>query len=222
MGEAKRRLMATSNPIPLPDEIRRNIAAVVRSTNLFCGGGTCVFRMLCGHVVMGGLGIQTKRAYGAMLYRAGPDPMRDVVAFCAEGNAGIWSEDQSMGHAWLEHDGDLIDFSAGDWASQMDVVEALEADYSRANGSVVMESVRFDVQPPEYVWQSARPLKEAWSPVGEPAIGKFWYGPLSKRSIHPSEVEREMMRIVQTVTPALGEAARDFRLAKQVADWRRG
>jgi hypothetical protein len=35
-------------------------------------------------------GIEAERCIGGMIYRAGPDQMRDVVAFCGPGNVGCF------------------------------------------------------------------------------------------------------------------------------------
>ena len=50
-----------------------------------------------------------------MLYRAGADPIRDVLAFCGPHNAGQLLDGHFLGHIWLEMDDELIDFSCGDW-----------------------------------------------------------------------------------------------------------
>ena len=59
-----------------------------------------------------------------MVYRDGPDPERDVVLFCGPGNVGQMIDGNLMGHYWLEHGRDIIDFSAGDWRG--DIIPELE------------------------------------------------------------------------------------------------
>jgi hypothetical protein len=51
--------------------------------------GLCFFRNVTGMITLWRLGIAAKLALGGMIYRAGPDEYRDVMAFCGPGNAGM-------------------------------------------------------------------------------------------------------------------------------------
>ena len=75
--------------------------------------GTCIVRGLVGHKLMREIGLDPKLAYGAMLYRAGYDPMADVVAYCGQYNTG-YVDNFMLGHLWTELGDDLIDFSCGE------------------------------------------------------------------------------------------------------------
>jgi hypothetical protein len=115
MGEAKLRKLIAQNITP---ERRAAIACVVRSIELVAGGGTCLFRAILGRRVLAWLGIPSTIAVGAMLYRAGPDKIRDVVAFCGHGNAPMVTDEGNALHYWLHCGDDLVDFSVGDWQPQ--------------------------------------------------------------------------------------------------------
>ena len=105
-------------PIPasiiLPDDLKADIADTVRAfTYMQVMGGTCIVRGLVGHKLLREIGLDAKLAYGAMLYRAGYDPMADVVAYCGQYNTG-YVDNFMLGHLWTELGDDLIDFSCGD------------------------------------------------------------------------------------------------------------
>ena len=58
------------------------------------------------------------RLDGSLLYRVGPDPARDVVAFCGRHNAGGEVGDAAgnhIFHAWLVMGDCIVDLSAIDW-----------------------------------------------------------------------------------------------------------
>src|SRR6476659_9642376 len=98
MGEAKRKRLLQQQqeqkppaPFPVPDDVKQDIAKAVRSIEwepVGGVGGMCLFQALAGHVVLETLGIPAELTLGGMIYRAGSDPYRDVLAFCGPGNFG--------------------------------------------------------------------------------------------------------------------------------------
>lgn len=78
----------------MADDIKRNIAKVVRSvewqfiSSHGISGGMCFWRNYTGMVTLWKLDIAAKIAPGGLVYRAGPDERRDVVAFRGPGNIG--------------------------------------------------------------------------------------------------------------------------------------
>ena len=90
MGEAKRRrAMAQHMANSFADDIKRDIAKTVRSIEWLLPdrrpAGMCFFRTMFGTITLNRLDIPAKPALGGMIYRAGPDEERDVVAFCGPG-----------------------------------------------------------------------------------------------------------------------------------------
>jgi hypothetical protein len=153
-----------------PDDIKADIARVVRSIK-FTGsiGGDCLLRAGIGYVALGLLGFRPQVCVGGMLFRAGPDQFRDTLAFCGPGNAGQMIDDHFFGHVWLELDGDLIDFSCGDWP-HLDPRSELRV------AGMELPPVRWQASPPTFVW-ATRGLFDDWRPDGSPPISELWYGP---------------------------------------------
>ena len=108
--------------------------------------------------------MDAKLAYGAMLYRAGYDPMADVVAYCGLYNIG-YVDNFMLGHLWTELGDDLIDFSCGDWHR--------EAEWQVQVAPDGLPPITWQVEPPQYLWQKAAPLKQAWRKIGQPALGEY-------------------------------------------------
>jgi hypothetical protein len=101
---------------PIPYEIKTDIAKVVRSLALNAQGGQCFFRAVIGFTTLQMLGFrQARPCLGGMVYRAGPDEVRDVMAFCGPNNQGCMYEGRFLGHYWIADRNDFIDFSVGDW-----------------------------------------------------------------------------------------------------------
>jgi len=120
MGEAKRRrAMAQHMANSFPDDIKRDIAKTVRSIEWLLPdrrpAGMCFFRTMSGTITLNRLDIPAKPALGGMIYRAGPDEERDVVAFCGPGNAGTRIGSSFLGHWFIMSGDDIVDFSVGDW-----------------------------------------------------------------------------------------------------------
>ena len=190
----------------LPDDLKADIADAVRAfTYMQVMDGTCIVRGLVGHKLMREIGLDAKLAYGAMLYRAGYDPMADVVAYCGQYNTG-YVDNFMLGHLWTELGDDLIDFSCGDWQREEEWQVQVAPDG--------LPPITWQVEPPQYLWQKAAPLKEAWRKIGQPALGEFWYGPW--QGMVPDTVEIQW--VVNTAMGAVRCEAEERRLTEGVAD----
>ena len=106
LGKSKNRPLSLSTPPPktplkfeelqeaieLPPSVKNDIAKVVRSLEWKAKdqeAGFCMFRTMTGLTVLTMLGIPSTLIRGAMLFRAGPDQRRDMVAFCGPDNRSI-------------------------------------------------------------------------------------------------------------------------------------
>ena len=157
--------------IIIPDDLRRDIAYTVRDAELDIDapGGMCFYRAIIGREFLRLLGIAGDLCLGGMVYRAGPNPERDLVEFCGPGRVGQVIDGKLIGHYWLEHGRDIIDFSAGDWRGDMTPELAIDLDPDDLSD---VEPIQWHVEPPEYFWlpsREARPIRrEATPPLGRP------------------------------------------------------
>ena len=126
----RRRDKRPARPIIFPDDLRRDIAHTVRDVEFdtHAPGGLCFYRAIIGKELLRLLGITADLCLGGVVYRAGPDPERDVVSFCGPGNVGQMIDGKLLGHYWLEHGRDIIDFSAGNWRGDMTPELAIHLD----------------------------------------------------------------------------------------------
>jgi hypothetical protein len=109
------------------------------------------------------------------------------------GNKGQLINGGFVGHVWLELDGELIDFSCGDWP-QLDCRAEL-IDFG-------LPPVQWQRQPPTFVW-ATRGLFD-WQPQGEPQLGGLWYGPWSgKQSNHILDALTQANAFEETVATNL-------------------
>ena len=94
---------------------------------------------------------------GGLVYRIGPDPARDVVAFCGPGNLGqMTANGILLGHAWLESGSDYIDFSCGDWRASMGDHLMIPNGTTLQDGTIVEDNLgppQWEVSPPDYMWE---------------------------------------------------------------------
>ena len=58
----------------------------------------CAPRALVGCVLLKALDLESRIAAGGMVYRAGPNPYHDVVAYCGSHNAGCVMYGQFLAH----------------------------------------------------------------------------------------------------------------------------
>jgi hypothetical protein len=199
MGEAKRRKAAAHAKLDILEKpgVKGRIAAAVRSVQFPLSlGGMCLYRVAAGMYVLKGLGLPAEVRVGSMLYRAGPDPIRDTLAFCGPGNIGCWPAMESglMGHFWISLGDDIVDFSAGDWKG-LTPTEGVPDDRPdlAANAAVDRGPIQWDATPPDYYWQQERTLTDPWKAKGEPAIGEVWYGGFKAKDLPQTTRRVEMM-----------------------------
>jgi len=170
---ARRHKQPDPSPIIIPDDLRRDIAQTVRDVEFDTDapGGLCFYRAIIGWELLRLLGIAGKLCLGGMIYRAGPDPRRDVVAFLGPRGVGQMIDGELVGHYWIEHGDDIIDFSAGDWRGDMSPELEINLDPDDLSN---LGPIQWDVEPPEYFWL---PSKEAWPIRGEatPPLGRPYY-----------------------------------------------
>jgi hypothetical protein len=136
------------------------------------GGGECLFRSLIGLEVLRQSKIDARLEVGSMLYRVGPDPFRDVIAFCGQANTGIWSDDAKLFHVWLAVHHDIVDFSVGDWRTLENMREITIA------GAPRLGPIQWTIAPPNYWWKPRAELATPWRSSGTPELGQCWYGPI--------------------------------------------
>jgi hypothetical protein len=171
----KAKIKATSdvrkpvNGVSLRNDLRADIAKTVRNVDLINGsGGLCFFRSVIGIEFLRLLGIPATLTLGGMVYRAGPDPRRDVVAFCGPGNVGQFISGQGiLGHYWIESGSDVIDFSVGDWRGDMTPDLSLEPDDQ-------LGPIQWAVDPPDFLWLPRVDLDPTPGQYA-PELGKAYY-----------------------------------------------
>jgi hypothetical protein len=143
---------------------RQQVAAAVRSVKVYLPieGGLCVFRTMMGAMALMHFGMPHRVIMGSMVYRVGPDERADVVAYCGRYNS---AQLPGLFHTWLEADGHIVDFSCGDWRTE----------YAPDDGDKGLPPIRWEVDPPEYIWRPAAELTAPWTPTGTPELGVAWY-----------------------------------------------
>jgi hypothetical protein len=143
-------------------DIKADIARCVRSFTWDSAGIDCLFRAVQGFYTLRLLGFEPSLEIGSILYRAGHDPARDVVAFHSpDNNSGTLVDGDFYGHFWLELFGEIIDFTSGDWRWCDPEDDLAEVDWV--------------CSPPEFIW--ANKLLFGWQEDGAPSLGDVWYGP---------------------------------------------
>jgi len=149
------------HPISGPGFLK-GVNATVRAIDLegLGIGGRCLLHALVAAQALWNCNIAADLHIGSALCRVGPDPYRDVIAFCGPGNAGRGTQF----HAWLEVGDDILDFSVGEW-QRLDARTVAPAQWTATL--------------PEYWCRPRAELVGAWRPVGVPDLGVAWYGPYS-------------------------------------------
>jgi hypothetical protein len=163
------------NPIHDP-EFQQGTAKLVRAidfkmpSELGDIGGLCMFRTMVGMEALRDCNIEAVPYFGAMLYRVGPDPYRDVIAFCGRHNAAyILDDGTGLFHSWLWVGDYFVDFSVGDWFAT--VPHILEAPGGEELGPIQWTTPK----PPDYWWKPRAELEDPWRSNGTPALGQAWY-----------------------------------------------
>jgi len=160
---------------PVPDDIKRDIAKVVRSIEYRYvddpDGGMCAWRNLTGQVVLWKLDIAAKIALGGLVYRVGPDERRDVVAFCGGGDVGMKNAIGLGGHYFLVSGDNIVDFSAGDWKEN----SAAAPEHERLMGQTPLDPVQWLIEPPEFFWAERSIFSPPHDGTFTPELGRAWY-----------------------------------------------
>ena len=159
----------------IPDVAVRGFAMLAHAVNFRFPDNTprgrCLLRALVGFEVAHQSGIEAHVEIGSMLYRVGPDPARDIVAYCGKGNAGYDLEVGAIFHSWLAVGDYILDLSAIDWP-------AIDFCTDDPTGrSHELGPVRWTIKAPPVLWAPRDDLMSAWQPNGTPEIGRAWYGP---------------------------------------------
>ena len=153
-----------------------------------------------------------------MLYRAGPDEIADVVAFCGPDNRALRLDHKVLGHYWLEAGADLIDFTVGDWREQGRITEG-DPVYDTLNG-VPIPPTRWTTTVPDFWWRPRVELTAPWretkpSRLETPPLGVAWY--------HAAAAGEPMLQNVLTgnLMHVVTVCMRD-RVNQLLSDWRSG
>jgi hypothetical protein len=148
-------------------------------------GGMCLFRAFCGEAALVALGITDYQlVIGGLLYRAGPDPVRDCAGFAdGEGRGGFLEDGSFFGHTWLQVGANFVDFSSGDWKAV--ALAAQEAGTDNIQHIPDLAPMVWETTPPEFIWQyraRLEPTREACGAEARknggylaPPLGHAWY-----------------------------------------------
>ena len=219
--EARLQKDAGERIVPLlPDDIKRDIAKVVRSidweVNTCAGGpmrgGLCFFRAMSGWLTLKRLGITALPALGGMLYRAGPDEVRDVVAFCGPGNLGTVTPTGLLGHYFVMSDGNIVDFSPGDWRATCNDIPDLDLQ-GQPTG---FGPVQWTAPPPDYFWAP----RESFLPEpGQmtPGLGSAWYNGFAGDHAFPTDLLDEFVPGAKEILPHIDKAVELYALKERVS-----
>jgi hypothetical protein len=200
--------------LTLPDDIKATIGDIVRAFRITGETGTCVYRAVIADGVFKSLGLPARLITGGLMYRAGFHRERDVLRFALPNNRGGYHPDGWLcGHVWHQLDGEIIDFSSGDW-----VKESYDLALNDL-GASDLGFVEWEVEPPEYIWQSARSLTAKWKPHGVPRLGDAWYcGWGSSRS--PADCLSLHQRYVTATLPHVENLILETKLCERIKMFR--
>jgi hypothetical protein len=224
-GRYARRLEQVQHPDydPLDDpDFQAGIGRLVRSLE-FAGlpdGGHCIFRAIAGKAMFALLDIDATYAIGSMVYRVGPDPLRDVLAFCGPHNSGCMGQDgKALFHVWLKVGGWFADFSVGDWHS--DSRSCGEYDFSMdgvplGKLNAALGPIQWTIpKPPEFWWKRRAEAEAAWRPDATPELGEAWYGPFAGTQEQRDEMLRRVLSVQEDVGRDIAREVKDvFQKAK--------
>jgi hypothetical protein len=229
-AEARRRKLAarharvlamTGDDRSADPDVRKGIAITTRAVdfkmpNDLKGGGACLFRSLVALEAMRRCKIDGQIEIGSMLYRVGPDPYRDVVAFCGPSNAGIHTDVGALFHVWISVNSCIADFSVGDWralADRRDLELALP-------GAPDLGPIQWTIpDPPNYWWRPRAELTGRWSATGTPELGEVWYGPYNGDPLQVHQIINETRedigeKIERAVDEVMNRAAQQMGLER--------
>jgi hypothetical protein len=204
----------------MPDDIKREIVELATMVHFTVPGGGCMFHAFTGMSAFMVAGIEAQRCVGGMVYRAGHDERRDVMAFVGPSNVGCFHKGYFKGHMWLKVGDTLVDFSPGRWKSEADILDHVIDDGG-------LGPIDWVAEPPKYFWG---PWDSFMAPAG--VAGTFWTPPLGRAvysGFFGSEAERrslndlpdEFVSMLKMVMRQQMEMAKRLELKPRVDDWRR-
>jgi hypothetical protein len=162
-------------------------------------GAFASFRAATGWAVLKDLGISAVIVLGGMVYRTGPDEVRDVVAFCGPRNSGITINGHFLGHYWVQVNDDIVDFSVGDWRVDTTGSTGI-ADYYPP-GAPKLDPIQWTVTAvPDFFWAHRSSFS---GPGTTPELGKAWYTGFVGDALTKREFEFDKM--FADITPTLKE-----------------
>jgi hypothetical protein len=147
----------------IPQDVKTDIARIVRSIPWKVPGdpvALCSFRAATGLFILDALGIPARAELGGMIYRAGPHPKNDLLAYCGDDNNGCIIHGRLMGHIWLTSGDDLVDFSVGDW---------------REHGENSQEPIHWTAAPQRTFLWAERSMFTPEPGRSSPQLGQAWY-----------------------------------------------
>jgi hypothetical protein len=138
-------------------------------------GGLCVFKTLAAYQAIRASSIDASISIGGLLARVGPDPWRDVVAFCGPRNMGfIFPNGTAAFHSWVRYGKWIFDPSVGEWRN-LDSVAAERAAFD--DPTKVLDPPQWTIELPQWWLKSGDEVELAWRPEGTPELGEAWYAP---------------------------------------------
>jgi hypothetical protein len=153
-------------------------------------GGECVRRTLIAYQATRASGIDAEIGVGGLLVRIGPDPMRDMVAFCNINNAGGMRPTGMAGfHCWLRCGDWIFDPNVGDW-KRLDPV-ATEA---AVGMPTTLGDAQWAIDLPRYWLKCACEVEAPWELRGTPELGRAWYTHLFGPREHVAEMAARICR----------------------------
>jgi hypothetical protein len=207
------------NGSSIPDDIKRDIAKVVRSIDWIPEGGStqgagmCFYRAMAGWATLIALDIPASPALGGMVYRAGPAERHDIVAFCGEGYMGRRSDRGMLAHYFLVSDDDnIIDFSVGDWKETF-VPEIVRPD---------LPPIRWTAPPlPDFFWEPRVKLTRQ-PPAISPPLGRAWYTGFADDGSFFDKLVKEGTQREEIILPQIVKAIELYALKERLYAVRNG
>jgi hypothetical protein len=183
------------------------------------GGGKCFWRAMTGVIVLKALDIQAELALGGMVYRAGPDEWRDVMAFCGPGNVGTFGPHGFLAHYFIVSGSDIVDFSVGDWKVDVDTLPEV-----RPPGEAPLPPIQWTAPPlPDFFWDDRSNFQPETGPGATPALGRAWYtGFDGSCDDLPFNITDQMKSGARSIAPHIAKAFERFALKERVWAVRNG
>jgi hypothetical protein len=226
-NRAKLKEIRQPNYSPANDpEFRAGVATLVRAVEFPTrqGGGNCLLRALVALEVLRDFHLDPTLHVGALLCRVGPDPYRDVLAFCGPGNAGFSMDERGTSfHAWIGVGGNVVDFAVGDWYAHVQRGEYLQHELQLPRAPQ-FDPIQWTIpQPPTYWWRPRAELVKPWRPKGTPELGEAWYGPFNGDPLRMAAIVRQLRaeagaEIAAAVNTVFGRAAQQLGIERPLRD----